>query len=441
MPCSAEMGDVTSAVSELKSALSDIPTVLLDDKLLHVLDDARAGADALEAFAVHPSIVVAVGAGGSGKSSVVNAIVGSDAVAVSPIRPTTTAVTAVGVAGSAPVDGVTEYVIVDGLPLGLIVVDTPPWDVADETVRQIMSSAALAIVVVTPSRYGDEATRKLLAVAKTSDSICVVANRMPQDMALREQIEDAISERIGIVPTVVIVEGDPIVVGELVSDVPLDGSAVARRSVLSRAVAGSSRRIAAGLTEAAREVGSLERVIDGVAAPVVGCPSVDASSEWAELRDLLVTAAMSAVSSFDDAVESSHDGDLARRVRSDLSQTESEPTIQLLDAWKDEVCARFRSRARIRIRKASARALVDRWSWIVSVDPTVDPPRRFKRLMKGESELTVSTFHEALVDLLHQPVAVRRQEWMAVVHSAGEYRPGVLFAAATALEGKDGTRE
>ncbi len=55
---------MTSTISDLKSALSDVPTLLLDDSLLHVLDDARAGADALEILAVHPSIVAVVGAGG-----------------------------------------------------------------------------------------------------------------------------------------------------------------------------------------------------------------------------------------------------------------------------------------------------------------------------------------------------------------------------------------
>ncbi len=431
---------MTSAVSDLKSALADVPMVLLDDDMLNVLDDARSGTNALEIFALQPSIVVVVGAGGSGKSSVVNAIVGSDVMAVSPIRPTTTAVTAVASPGSSPVEEATGYVVVESLPPGLVVVDTPPWDADDETVRRIMERAARAIVVVTPSRYGDEATREVLAAAQGSDSYCVVANRMPPDRALRDQIEDAIWERIGVQPAVVIAEGDPVVVTDLISDVPLDGSAEARRSVLSRAVAGASRRIATSLTEAAREVGSLEHAIDAVKVPVLDLPTVGASSQWTEIRAALGTAAMSVVSSFDDAVESFHGGDLAERVRSRLSQPNVEATIESLEAWKDDACREFGSSARFRFRKKSARALLERWSWIVSIGPTVHTPGRFNRLMKHAMEATISASHQELADILQRPVEARRAEWRTVVESAGEYRPGVLFAAATALGGEDPAR-
>ncbi len=366
-----------------------------------------------------------------------NAIVGSDVVLVSPIRPTTTAATAVCAAGPSPIEGVTDCVNVDGLPVGLVVVDTPPWDAADETVRQIMGRAARSIVVVTPSRYGDEATSEILAAAQSSDSFCVVANRMPRDMALREQIEDAISERIGVKPAVVIVEGDAVVVTDLVRDVPLDVFTEARWAVLSRAVAGASRRIATGLTEAAREVGSLNRSIDTVELPTLELPLVDASSEWTEIRGLLATAAMSAVSSFDEAVESSRAGGLAGRVRSHLPQTNTDATIESLEEWNDSVRRRFRSETHSRFRKNSAMALLDRWSWLVSVDPTISTPRRFNRLIKHASEEPISACHQELLDILQRPVDARSNDWRTIVDAAGEYRPGVLFAAATAVGSTD----
>lgn len=430
-------GSVTTVLSELKSALSEVPTVLLDDDLLHVFEDARAGAAALEALAAQPSIVVVVGAGGSGKSTVVNAIVGSDAVSVSPIRPTTTRVTAVGASGTPPVDAAAEHVVVSGLPPGIVVVDTPPWDVAEGTVRSIMGVAALSIVVVTPARYGDEAIREALGAARSSDSFRVVANRMPQGLPLREQLEDAIAERLGVIPAAVIAEGDPVIVPGLIDDVPRDDPATARHAVLSRAVAGSSRRVAEGLTQVAREVGSLERVINTVSTPVPELPPVDESSDWTEVRDSLVSAVMSAVSSFDDAVESGHDGGLASRVRSRLPEIGSEPTTASLDAWKDDVSQRFGSNARVRFRRKSGRALVERWSWIVSIDPNAGVPRRFDSLMTDAKDSTVTVSGEMLAEILQEPVEARRAEWRAIVDSAGDYRPGVLFAAATALTGED----
>lgn len=434
MPWSAGMGDVNTVVAQLKAALSEVPTVLLDDALLRALNDVGAGIDALEASATHATIVVVVGAGGSGKSSVVNAIVGSDVVAVSPIRPTTTEVTAVGAPGSPPLDGATEHLEAGNLSQGLTVVDTPPWDAVDRGVRTLMKRAALSIVVVTPSRYADDATREMVAAAQTSRSMCVVANRVPRDMALRDQIEDAVAEHLDIVPTVVITEGDPIVSTNLISAVPVDGSTLARRTVLLRAVVGASRRIASALTQAAREVGSLLSLIDELETPRIEVPHVDGFSQWNEVRDALTAAAIAGVSSFDDAVEGAHDGSLAARVRTHLAEPEGEPISRSLDAWKEGIPQHHRPKARFRPWTAWRSAGAQQWLWILSVDPTVSTPRRLKRVMKGRIQTAALAHHEELLGRLQRPIDTRRAEWRAVVDSAGSYQPGMLLGAADAFE-------
>lgn len=434
MSSSAGMGDVKTAVSELKAALSEIPTVLLDDRLLRGLNDARAGIDALEASAVHHSIVVVVGAGGSGKSSVVNAIVGSEVVAVSPIRPTTTEVTTVGASGSSPLDGETGHLEAGTLPQGLMVIDTPPWDTAERGVRTLMKRAALSVVVVTPSRYADDATREMVAAAKTSRAMCVVANRVPRDMALRDQIQDAVAEHLDIVPTMVITEGDPIVGIDVLRAGPVDGSVVARRTVLVRAVTGASRRIASGLTQAAREVGSLLRVIDASATPRIEVPHLDGSSPWDAVRDALTAAAIAGISSFDDAVEDAHDGELAGRVRAHLGEPEGGPISRSLDAWKDGIHGHLTTKSRFRRWTAWRSSVVQQWLWIVSVDPTAKTPRRLTRVMRVRIQTAALANHDELLKLLQEPIDARREEWRAIVDAAGGYQPGMLLGAADAFE-------
>lgn len=437
MSSSAGMGDVKTAGFELKAALCEIPTVLLDDRLLRGLNDARAGIDALETSAAHPSIVVVVGAGGSGKSSVVNAIVGSDVVAVSPIRPTTTEVTTVGASGSSPLDGETGHLEAGNLPRGLMVVDTPPWDTAERGVRTLMKHAALSVVVVTPSRYADDATREMVAAAKTSRAMCVVANRVPRDMALRDQIQDAVAEHLDIVPTMVITEGDPIVGIDALRAVPVDGSVVARRTALVRAVAGTSRRIASGLTQAAPEVGSLLRVIDASATPRIEVAHLDGSSQWNAVRDALATAAIAGVSSFDDAVADAHDGELAGRVRAHLGEPEGGSISRSLDAWKDGIRGHLSTKMRFGRWMAWRSSVVQQWLWIVSVDPTVKTPRRLTRVMRVRIQTSASANHDELLKLLQEPIDARREEWRAIVDAAGGYQPGMLLGAADAFE-RDG---
>ncbi len=323
---SAEMGLVTSETSDLRSALDSVPSVLLDEDLVRVLSDAQSAVDALDVFTVKPAVVVVIGAAGSGKSTVVNAIVGSHVAEVSSIRPTTTTVTAIVGSGPSPVEGACEYLITENLDPGLAVVDTPPWDSSDELLPGTLASAALAVVVVTPSRYGDEATRQAIEASAEATEMKLIVNRMPEAPELREQMEDAIHERLGVEPFAVFVEGSPVEFESgLLSSIPRDESAQGRKRVLQSAAGGASRRVASGLTEAATQVGALQRALASAAEPSVELPAMDGFYDWEEARAELVRIAVETADAFDAAVESSTEAKLGLRVRGNSQQSTPTP--------------------------------------------------------------------------------------------------------------------
>jgi len=419
---------MTDAVKDLKAALRDVPLLLLGDDLTAVLDDAIAATDALEVFVPNPSFVVILGPSGAGKSSVVNALVGFDVVAVSPIRPTTNGVTAIGGGGPTALDGTTEYVVTDKLAAGLVVVDTPAWDGSDATVAPLVAGAALAIVVTTPSRYGDEQTRVAIEAATTADRWELVANRLPQAGAEQEQILDAMHERLGVAPIATFAEGDAIVLDEILGSVPLDDSAAARQRVLLSAAAGASRRVAEGLKQSAVELGLLEVAIENAPRQSFDTLALDDAVDWGHAREALVEASNEAVASWDAEVLSRCSNRLASRVAEALEDEDDDAMRVRLDAWREDTQQRFRRRSSIWFRKASGIALLDRWSWIMAVNPDEPIPRRVRRMMKDSLESTARKSRADLVAIVGEPAG--GLAWSGLINEAGQYRPGVLLAAA-----------
>ena len=433
---SAEMGLVTSEISYLRSALDGVPVVLLDDDLQRVLSDALAAVDALEVFTVTPAVVVVVGASGSGKSTIVNALVGSHVAEVSALRPTTTTVTAIVGSGLSPIEGVSEYLITEGLDSGVAVVDTPPWDATGDLLHGTLAAAALAIVVVTPSRYGDEATRHAMEAASKARDMKVMVNRIPEAPELREQLEDAIHERLGVEPYAVFVEGSPVKIdGALLASVPRDLSAHGRKRVLQSAAGGASRRVASGLTEAATQVGTLQRALGSASEPA--SEPMDGLYDWEEARGELVRIALQTAADFDASVETMIEGELAHRIREQLPPVDAGVLAAALDDWLDDTRHRFRRRATFRFRKKSTRILLDRWAWVASVAPDAVVPRRLRRIMREAYELTVRKSSVDLLKIVNRPAVQRSKDWADVINIAGEYRPGMLFAAASVVDGKD----
>ena len=99
--------------ADLTSALEEVPDELLDAEHRCAREDALAALETLSQLTFDPTVLVVIGGGGSGKSSVVNALVGADVASVSAIRPTTVDVSMIGRSGPAAMEGAVEYVFTD----------------------------------------------------------------------------------------------------------------------------------------------------------------------------------------------------------------------------------------------------------------------------------------------------------------------------------------
>lgn len=425
---------MTDGVQQLKSALGDIPSLLLDDELVSIRDEAIASVDELEVFAPDPAVIVVVGAAGAGKSSVVNAIVGSEVAAVAPLRPTTTSVSAIGGSEASLVAGATEFVVTDAVPEGLVVVDTPPWDMAGGALESIVREADLVVVVVTPARYGDEQTAQTLSAAKAAKDWCLVVNRLPASEGDREQLLDAIHERLGVAPSYAVVEGEPVEVDGVGDSVELDASAVTRRANLASTAGKAARRVASSLTERATEVGNLAAAVSGVEPPTFESLSFDDAVEWSAARADLVELALDGVATWERMVVAEADSGLGRRVAGVVDAPDGKSVGAQLDAWRTDTSERFRRRSTIWFRKKSGHELLDRWSWITAANPSEPLPRRVRRMMGDALEPTSRQARAELVGILAGFVAGRATVWNDVVDRAGAYRPGMLLIAADMVD-------
>ena len=112
-------------------------------------DVAEPATDPLQrlvgATASSPNLVVAlVGPTGTGKSSLFNVLAGADIAVVGALRPTTK---------DAEVWPIGSR--------GLVLIDTPPFELDPDGVRHALDRTDLAIIVVTPDRYADAIVRSL----------------------------------------------------------------------------------------------------------------------------------------------------------------------------------------------------------------------------------------------------------------------------------------
>jgi energy-coupling factor transporter ATP-binding protein EcfA2 len=433
------MGTVTDRLKDLRSALADVPGILLDDDLARGVTDATAAVDALEHIAPDPTVVVISGPSGSGKSSLANALVGEDVAAVSSIRPTTTAITAIGAADVVHISGATEFIVTDALPSGVVIVDTPPWDRASESVAELIGRATLTFVMVTPARYGDEATHHNLAVASSAGAVVVIANRLPSSDAEREQIEDAIHERLDIKPFAVFCEHEQIRFDSSpLATLPSNDEGNATRRVLAKAAAGSSRKIATAITANAGQLGRVEQVLSETSDPKVVIGSIGTST-WEEARTQLVRSSVDLADAYDTSVERQAGNDLALRIRRSLGPVDSAAIAGELDEWRSRTTADLIEHARFGFRKTSGVRIVQEHGWVAAVNRDVPRPRRFDRMLRGAAPEIIGDASNSLLELLRAPAQTRSEEWRSILNEAGAYKPGELFAAAEAVDGSNPT--
>lgn len=145
-----------------------------------------------------PAIVVVAGSTGSGKSTVVNALLGEQLTPAGVLRPTTK----VPYLFHHPLDTQVLTAVerrasvtaTEAVPRGLAIVDSPDLDSVRgenrEVARELLDAADLWIFVTTAARYGDAVPWEALrAGAERGASIAIVLNRVSMDVAAQVRID------------------------------------------------------------------------------------------------------------------------------------------------------------------------------------------------------------------------------------------------------------
>ena len=161
--------ELTQPATELRDLLAAVAAVDLEPAhLARELETAIATLDHTivwrAAFGDAPLVVALVGPGGTGKSTLFNALAGRDLAQVGPLRPTTRQPLTWGDPGGRLGDVSVE--VAPDPPPGIVVVDTPAWEQDPATVRAILSGSDLALVVTSPLRYADRCAWEVMSEAR-----------------------------------------------------------------------------------------------------------------------------------------------------------------------------------------------------------------------------------------------------------------------------------
>ena len=424
-----------TTIADLRDALDAIPEPLLGDDDAQVLRETLTSLDALESFDIVPTVVVFVGSSGSGKSSLVNAALGLDAVDVGPLRPTTDRIVMVGSSGPVSLSAESEYLHVPSVRPGLLVVDTPPWEHDPSGVQSAVAVADLMAVVVTPSRYGDASVAALVEAFGEEQPSALVLNRV--DMAEEDRVVllESVEERFGVAPLVVDEGGDlDAVAAQLVEILRIDSVEYQRSAVLRSAAASGSAYLANRMGDVVIELRRLTTALAHVAAwPEPDRGQLPLADSWPATKPLLATAIRDEVRKVDDSVL--HEGGpLAPRIGSRLPAIDDIPIEADLDAWRQETTDAFTANAHIRWRRASAESMIADHAWRVALAPEARTPRRFRRVMGERLRTDASDARSRLDERINAWAENRIDDWLTAAEALGAYAPGALLAAAEAFD-------
>lgn len=291
--------DLTEPATELRDLLHAVQTVDLGHAhLTRELATAIATLDHTvvwrAAVEEAPLVVALVGPGGTGKSTLFNALVGRELAPVGPLRPTTRRPVAWGDPGGR-FDDLSVETVPDPPP-GIVVVDTPAWEHDPAVVRTILSGSDLALVVTSPLRYADRHTREVMSEARGMGiPVAFVMSRLG---SIGEDADDvrADAEQKYTDPPVVAVAGSVSSVRAL-----LDGLVFSRSELVAARLAAAVESVtlatdlAAGTVARRRGARSdLAAVVDEAYAIAAGSevpftlPAVQGEPSWDEARGELV---------------------------------------------------------------------------------------------------------------------------------------------------------
>ncbi len=428
---------MTDPITELRAALECVPRVFLNSQDLHILVDARTSLDVLESLARSLVSVVLVGCTGVGKSHLINEIGGAEISEVSALRPTTLAVVSASSTGSVEIGYASEHVLVPRVSEGIVLVDTPGWEIDRSAVEAVLASADVAVLVVSPARYADATTWSLWERMESVPERKIVLNRLSGTARERSELLGSVQERFGMNTVAIVAEHGP---ADEFSRTLLDDVAGLSmhddRAAIARAAASKAGRYLAGaLTASAVDLGRLEDAVDASIAPELPGGGFVVLEDWMETRDKIVGYVRQSIGDLDrEIVEVAHN-EVAHRMLDSLEQWESSGLERSLEEWRSDTAARFVSQAGTRWRRPSALKLLETTAWKVGANPTVHVARRAKRLMGADLDSAIRDVHGDLHAVVSAALVQRKDLWRCAIAEAGSFKPGELLSASERIAG------
>jgi hypothetical protein len=409
---------VTGQVAEFRSALGLVPLVLLDSDDVRVVTDAITASGVLLALDVAgPVSVVLVGCTGVGKSYLVNYLAGREVVEASVIRPTTTSIVTADLSGWA-------------------VTDTPAWGLDTAATEKILADADIGVLVVTPSRYADAATRAAWNSLEECPQKLVALNRQRGTSEEKAVVLASVVERFDVESIVAIDEsgGSHRLRDEILALVSGLSAADARRAIALNTARNAAQHIARTVTAGSRDLSRLSDAVASVARPSsIGQRSLSVREGWHETEQEVLEEIDGMLDNLDLEIVKSYGGELSSRILSQMSRSQRADVGAALATWRSNSAERFQAAATIRWRPMATRHVIDDASWKLGVNPSVVVSKRVRRVVGSSFENLVDETHDELLAIADEAAGFRIGDWESSIDEAGSFKPGELLAAADAL--------
>ena len=382
--------------------------------------------------ATSPNLVVAlVGPSGTGKSALFNVLAGADIAAVGALRPTTR-----------------EAEIWPIGSRGLVLIDTPPFELDPEAVNHALDRSDLAILVVTPDRYADVIVRNLTDELERRGVPTVVAlNRVPTDPTLAAAVT---------VDVIASLEGDLTIVHESTGRA-VDGAmlrdriaSLGRSEIVAKRDLGSVVFIEDQVEIIARHVDDRDRLVDQLV-DTAERSFADARIDRTELaaaarlswplasKTLLDTVASTTTRAMEAVARDPALHPRFAAAAREASEVAGPLDAAPLDAWKNEVTQDAVDEMASPTFHPFRRRAVERQMWRLSVDLAMLPNRRIRAAIGEQvSDLRMAGNH-ALTMALRAAAERRIDQFMAALDGASPVSAEELREAVTHLV--DETRE
>jgi len=400
---------------------------LLDEIDRDIAEPALAPLQRLvAATASTPNLVVAlVGPTGTGKSSLFNVLAGADIAVVGALRPTTK---------DAEVWPIGSR--------GLVLIDTPPFELDPEAVHHALDRTDLAIIVVTPDRYADAIVRSLTTQLERRGVPSVVAlNRVPADPALAAAIT---------VDVIASLEGELTIVPESKSDV-VDGSmlrdriaSLGRSEIVARRDVGAAVFVDDQVEIIAQQVEDRDRLMEQVVDSAERS-FADARIDRARLssaarlswplasKTLLDTVATSTGQAMEAVIKDPSLHPQFAAIARDAADNAGPLDAAPLDVWKESITEEAVGLLRQPSWHPLQRRAVERQIWRLAADLAMTPERRIRAALGDRlADLRMSGNH-ALTMALRDAAEDRIDGFMAGLGSTSTVSAVDLREAAAAL--------